>query len=77
VVTLEKTKIKVAGFRLRLQGQTDFDGRIKFNCRVGLPPFGIIGIPVKVTGTGEQPIIKTRRTDSLPLEEQKEEETEQ
>ncbi len=77
VVTLEKTKIKVAGFRLRLQGQTDFDGRIKFNCRVGLPPFGIIGIPVKVTGTGEQPIIKTGKTDSLPLEEQKEEETEQ
>ena len=77
VVTLEKTKIKVAGFRLRLQGQTDFNGRIKFNCRVGLPPFGIIGIPVKVTGTGEQPIIKTGKTDSLPLEEQKEEEAEQ
>jgi AsmA protein len=77
VVTLEKTKIKVSGFRLRLQGQTDFDGRIKFNCRVGLPPFGIIGIPVKVTGTGQQPIIKAGKTDSLPLEEQKEEETEQ
>jgi len=77
VVTLEKTKIKVAGFRLRLQGQTDFNGRIKFNCRVGLPPFGIIGIPVKVTGTGQQPIIKTGKTDSLPFEEQKEEETEQ
>jgi len=77
VVTLEKTKIKVSGFRLRLQGQTDFNGRIKFNCRVGLPPFGIIGIPVKVTGTGEQPIIKAGKTDSLPLEEQKEEETEQ
>ena len=77
VVTLEKTKIKVSGFRLRLQGQSDFDGRIKFNCRVGLPPFGIIGVPVKVTGTGEQPIIKVGKTDSLPLEEQKEEETEQ
>lgn len=77
VVTLEKTKIKVAGFRLRLQGQTDFDGRIKFNCRVGLPPFGIIGIPVKVTGTGQQPIVKTGKTDRLPLEEQKEEEDEE
>jgi len=74
VVTLEKTKIKVAGFRLRLQGQTDFDGRIKFDCRVGLPPFGIIGIPVKVTGTGQQPIVKTGKTDRLPLNEQKEEE---
>jgi len=77
VVTLEKTKIKVSGFRLRLQGQTDFDGRIKFNCRVGLPPFGIIGIPVKITGTGQQPVVKAGKTDSLPLEEQKEEETEQ
>src|SRR5436190_7541285 len=74
VVTLEKTKIKVAGFRLRLQGQTDFDGHIKFNCRVGLPPFGIIGIPVKVTGTGQQPVVKTGKTDRLPLAEQKEEE---
>ena len=77
VVTLEKTKIKVAGFRLRLQGQTDFDGRIKFNCRVGLPPFGIIGIPVKVTGTGQQPVVKTGKTDRLPLAEQKEEDVEQ
>ena len=77
VVTLERTKIKVAGFRLRLKGQTDFDGHIKFSCRIGLPPFGIIGIPVRVTGTGQQPIIKIGKTDSLPLEEQKEEETEQ
>ncbi|TMI86032.1 MAG: AsmA family protein [Bacteroidetes bacterium] len=77
VVTLEKTKIKVAGFRLRLQGQTDFDGHIKFNCRVGLPPFGIIGIPVKVTGTGQQPVVKTGKTDRLPLAEQKEEDVEQ
>jgi len=74
VLTLEKTKMKVAGFRLRLQGQTDFDGRIKFDCRVGLPPFGIIGIPVKVTGTGQQPIVKAGKTDRLPLAEQKEEE---
>jgi len=39
-----------------------------------LPPFGIIGIPIKVTGTGEQPIVKAGKTDKLPLEEQKEEE---
>jgi AsmA protein len=73
VVTLEKTKIKVSGFRLRLQGQTDFDGRLKFNCRIGLPPFGIIGIPVKVTGTGINPIVKVGKTDELPVEERKEE----
>jgi hypothetical protein len=50
-----------------LLGQTVFNGRIKFNCRVGLPPFGIIGIPVRVTGTGQQPIVKTGKTDRLPL----------
>ena len=31
----------------------------------------------KVTGTGQQPIIKAGKTDNLPLEEQREEETEQ
>lgn len=73
VVTLDKTKIKVAGFRIRLQGQTSLDGQIKFDCRVGLPPFGIIGIPVKATGTGENPKIKVGKTDKLPLKEQEEE----
>ncbi len=73
VITLERTKIKVAGFRIRMQGQTSFDGRIKFNCRLGLPPFGIIGIPMKVTGSGMNPRIKLGKTDSLPLEEQQEE----
>jgi AsmA protein len=73
VVTLEKTKIKVAGFRLRMQGQTSFDGQIKFKCRLGLPPFGIIGIPMNITGTGQNPRIKVGKGDELPLEEQKEE----
>jgi AsmA protein len=73
VVTLEKTKIKVAGFRIKLQGQTSLDGQIKFNCRLGLPPFGIIGIPIKATGTGDNPKIKVGKTDKLPLKEQEEE----
>jgi hypothetical protein len=42
----------------------------------GLPPFGIIAIPVKVTAS-QQPIIKVRKTDTKPLAEQNEEETEQ
>ena len=73
VVTLEKTKIKVAGFRIRLQGQSTLDGKIKFSCRIGLPPFGIIGIPMKITGTGINPIVKMGKADNLPLEEQEEE----
>ncbi|MEP7376650.1 MAG: AsmA-like C-terminal region-containing protein [Chitinophagaceae bacterium] len=74
VVTLDKTRIKVAGFRIRLQGQTSFDGKIKLKCRLGLPPLGIIGIPMNITGTGENPRVKVGKGDQLPLGEQKEEE---
>ena len=73
VVTLEKTKMKVGGFRLRIQGQTNFDGMVKFKCRLGLPPFGIVGIPMNITGPGQNPRIKVGKTDELPLEERKEE----
>lgn len=73
VVTLEKTKIKVAGFRLRMQGQTSLDGQLKLKARLGLPPFGIIGIPMNITGTGDNPRIKLGKGDELPLEEQQEE----
>jgi AsmA protein len=74
VVTLERTKMKVAGFRIRIQGQTDFDGRIKLKCRLGLPPFGIIGIPMNISGTGQNPKVKLGKGDELPLEEREEEE---
>ena len=73
VVTLEKTKMKVAGFRLRIQGQTNFDGMVKFKCRLGLPPFGIVGIPMNITGPGQNPKIKVGKSDELPLEERQEE----
>lgn len=73
IVTLERTKIKVAGFRLRMQGQTDFNGRLNFKCRIGLPPFGIVGIPLKITGTGDNPKIKTGKKEELPLQEQQKE----
>lgn len=72
-MTLEKTRIRVAGFRLRMQGQTSFDGKIKFKCRLGLPPFGIIEIPMNITGTQDHPKIKLGKGDELPLQEQQEE----
>ncbi len=77
VVTLEKTKIKVAGFRIRMQGQTSLDGKLKLKVRLGLPPLGIIGIPMNITGTGDNPRVKLGKGDELPLEEQKEEEEEE
>lgn len=75
IVTIERTRMKVSAFKLRIEGQTSFDGRLNLHFRVGLPPFGIIGIPVSVTGTQDKPIIKARRADKKDeLDEDKEEE---
>ena len=58
VITIRQFKIKTAGFRIRVEGKTNFDGAIHMKMRIGLPPFGIIGIPVQITGTQENPIVK-------------------
>ncbi|WP_291107906.1 AsmA-like C-terminal region-containing protein, partial [Flavobacterium sp. UBA6195] len=61
IVTIERFKFKVAGFRLRFEGQTSLDGKLNLKMRIGLPPLGIIGIPIKVLGTQENPDIKLGR----------------
>jgi AsmA protein len=58
----------VAGFRLRFEGQTSLDGKLNLKMRIGLPPLGILGIPIKVLGTQENPNIKLGRK-SEDLEE--------
>ena len=58
IITVEETKMKIALFRLRIKGETSFDGQLNLKIRVGLPPIGLIGIPVVVTGTSEDPKIK-------------------
>lgn len=68
IVTIERFKFKVAGFRLRFEGQTSLDGKLNLKMRIGLPPIGIIGIPIKVLGTQENPDIKLGRK-SEDLEE--------
>ncbi|HLZ88599.1 MAG TPA: AsmA-like C-terminal region-containing protein, partial [Puia sp.] len=69
LITIERTRMKVSVFKLRIEGQASFDGRLNLHCRVGLPPFGIIGIPVSVTGTQDNPKVKARReTDKDELE---------
>lgn len=75
IITLERTKIKTAGFRIRLQGQASLDGELRLKCRLGLPPLGIIGIPITITGTSDDPKIKLGKEEELPLEEQEEEMT--
>lgn len=57
LLTIERFKFKVSGFRLRFEGQSSLDGNLNLKMRVGLPPLGIIGIPIKVTGNQDEPQI--------------------
>lgn len=80
LITIERTRMKISAFKLRIEGQASFDGRLNLHCRVGLPPFGVIGIPVAVTGTQENPLVKARRSkkgDELEETEDKDEATDQ
>ncbi|UUC45858.1 AsmA family protein [Flavobacterium cerinum] len=58
VITIDETLIKVALFRLKFKGQTNFAGQMNLRMRLGLPPFGLIGIPVVITGNKDNPKIK-------------------
>lgn len=53
VMTIDRTKFKIAGFRPRIEGQVTLDGYMNIGMRLGLPPFGIIGIPIKITGPAD------------------------
>jgi AsmA protein len=77
IITLPRTRMKVSGFRLRMEGQASLDGRLNMQMRVGLPPFGLIGIPVKITGTQENPKVvagRSKKGDQLEESEDKDEE---
>jgi AsmA protein len=73
IIALEKVKIKMAGFRLRVEGQSDFDHHLRFKMRLGLPPLGIIGIPMTVSGTSDNPKIKVGKEQQEQLPEQEDE----
>lgn len=77
IITIERTRMKVSVFKLRMEGQASFDGKLNLRFRVGLPPFGVIGIPLKITGTQDNPNVKAGRgskKDELEETEDKEEE---
>ena len=57
IITIERTKMRVAGFRPRFEGQVDFNGNMNIKFRLGLPPLGIFGIPMTITGTQNNPKI--------------------
>ncbi|MCO6175448.1 AsmA-like C-terminal region-containing protein [Flavobacterium sp. NRK F10] len=66
IINIERFKAKVSLFRLRFEGQTSFDGNLNLKMRIGLPPLGIIGIPIKVTGTQDEPKIQLgKKTEDL------------
>ena len=68
LITIERTKMRVFGFRPRFEGQVSFDGKLSLKFRLGLPPFGIFGIPMTITGTQEKPVVQIRKgneTDKL------------
>lgn len=61
IITVERTRMRIAGFRPRIEGQVSFDGQLNIKFRLGLPPFGIIGIPMTVTGNQNNPKVQLRR----------------
>ena len=66
IMTVERFKFKFAGFRPRIEGTTSLDGKLNLKMRLGLPPLGIFGIPLTVTGTQDNPKIKVgRKTEDL------------
>jgi AsmA protein len=79
-ITLEQFKFKVKGIRVKISGTTTFDSKLNLAIRLGLGPFGIIGIPMKITGTMDDLKIRYGRgkesddlkdsdyTDELPKE---------
>lgn len=58
VLTIDRTKMKMAGFRPRFEGQVSLDGELNIGLRLGLPPLGIIGVPMRITGTSDNFKIK-------------------
>ncbi len=69
VMNIERTKFKIAGFRPRVEGQVTLDGKMNIGMRLGLPPFGIIGIPITVKGDSDNFDIKVGKYKQEDLSE--------
>lgn len=71
LIKVEPFTLKVAGFRPTIKGTTSFDGLLDLRIRLGLPPGGLIGVPMVVTGTHEDPKIKVFSKTGQAIEEAK------
>ncbi|HMP94951.1 MAG TPA: AsmA-like C-terminal region-containing protein, partial [Phnomibacter sp.] len=79
IITLPRTRMRVFGFRPGMEGQIGLNGSLNLQFRLGLPPFGILGIPMSITGTSDKPLVKLRRSrpeDELDTEAEEAEEKE-
>ncbi len=61
IITIEPTKMKIAIFRARFEGQVSFSKALDLKFRLGLPPMGLIGIPMTITGTQDNPKVEMRK----------------
>jgi len=71
IITIAQTKMRFAGFRPRFGGQVGFNGDLNLKFRLGLPPLGIFGIPMTITGTEQKPKIRLgngKKEDELKQE---------
>jgi AsmA protein len=68
LIHIDDFTFKVAGFRPTIKGTTSFDGELDLRMRLGLPPWGLIGFPIVITGTHEDPKIKifSKTGDKIP-----------
>ncbi|PZR09765.1 MAG: membrane assembly protein AsmA, partial [Flavobacterium psychrophilum] len=71
LIRVEPFTLKVAGFRPTIKGTTSFDGLLDLRIRLGLPPGGLIGVPIVVTGTHENPKVKVFSKTGQAIEEAK------
>ena len=58
VIDVKPFTFTVSLFRPTIKGTTSFDGLLDLRIRLGLPPLGLLGIPITVTGTHTDPKIK-------------------
>lgn len=77
IITLEKVKLKIFGFRPRFEGQVSMDGDLNIKGRLGLPPFGIFGIPFTISGSSENPIVRLKKDKNGKIIQEKEDSEEE
>jgi AsmA protein len=73
VITIERTKLKISIFRVKFEGKVSFDKHLDLKFRLGLPPMGLIGIPMAITGTEDDPKIHIGKDKDEDVKETTEE----